>query len=192
MVNGAIGSGLERCKAIIPVLTSKYISSRYCVRVCVCVRACVRVCVSHSVSISHLKVASFFYIGLGKGDDSDEGTAIYTCAHTHIHTKCLLLLLPFYKSDDPAHAPPTDVSAEPPLIGPSSTCIKPFKVIPDVPNPESITTTDEGNLIVTIMEHKVACPCNYLLIKLFHVCFLFSQSCSMSISYFCVSLSFFV
>ena len=72
-----------------------------------------------------------------------------------------MLLLPFYKSDDHAHAPPTDVSAEPPLIGPSS--IKPFKVIPDVPSPESITTTDEG---VTIMEHKVVvCPCNYWLIS---------------------------
>ena len=111
--HGAIGSGLERCKAIIPVLTSKYISSRYCVNeVCVCV--CVR-------------------------------------ATTKLQTS------------DHAHTPPTDVSAEPPLIGPSS--IKPFKVIPDVPNPEGIATTDEGNLIVTIMEHKVVCPCNYWLIS---------------------------
>ena len=29
--HGAIGSGLEKCRAIIPVLTAKYIGSRYCV-----------------------------------------------------------------------------------------------------------------------------------------------------------------
>lgn len=29
--HGAIGAGLTRCKAIIPVMTKKYIGSRYCV-----------------------------------------------------------------------------------------------------------------------------------------------------------------
>ena len=50
--HGAIGSGLERCKAIIPVLTSKYISSRYCVNeVCVCVCVCMCVCVRAYVCV---------------------------------------------------------------------------------------------------------------------------------------------
>ena len=40
-----------------------------------------------------------------------------------------------------------------PLIGPVSTL--PFKVIPDVENPEGIATTSDGGLVVTTMRHKV-------------------------------------
>ena len=29
--HGAIGAGLNRCRAIVPILTNKYIGSRYCV-----------------------------------------------------------------------------------------------------------------------------------------------------------------
>lgn len=40
-----------------------------------------------------------------------------------------------------------------PLIGPASTM--PFKVIPDVENPEGITSTPEGQLVVSSMKHTV-------------------------------------
>ena len=38
--HGAIGTGLTQCRAIVPIITSKYIGSRYCTNevVCVCIR----------------------------------------------------------------------------------------------------------------------------------------------------------
>ena len=40
-----------------------------------------------------------------------------------------------------------------PQVGPTSTL--PFKVIPDVENPEGIASTADGDLIVSVMQHKV-------------------------------------
>lgn len=40
-----------------------------------------------------------------------------------------------------------------PQVGPTST--HPFKVIPDVENPEGIASTADGDLIVSVMQHKV-------------------------------------
>ena len=45
------------------------------------------------------------------------------------------------------------VPAFQPLIGPVSSM--PFKVIPDVENPEGITTTSDGGLVVSIVRQKV-------------------------------------
>lgn len=50
-------------------------------------------------------------------------------------------------SHHPPYAPPK------PLVGPVS--IRPFKVIPDVENPEGIASTPDGRLIITIIRQKV-------------------------------------
>ena len=38
--HGAIGTGLTQCRAIVPIITSKYIGSRYCTNEVVCVCMC--------------------------------------------------------------------------------------------------------------------------------------------------------
>lgn len=50
-------------------------------------------------------------------------------------------------------APLSSIAKHEPLVGPVSSM--PFKVIPDVENPEGITSTPEGGLIVSIVRQKV-------------------------------------
>ena len=67
--HGAIGTGLTQCRAIVPIITSKYIGSRYCTNevVCVCIRRAVK-CVG-----VHMHVCMCMYVcdhvcSLGKRD----------------------------------------------------------------------------------------------------------------------------
>ena len=77
---------------------------------------------------------------------------VYTlCGSTAITVKLfvtVVVLCPY-----PAPQPATTVTTFKPLVGPVSKM--PFKVIPDVENPEGITTMPDGYLAVSIMRHKV-------------------------------------
>ena len=56
--HGAIGTGLTQCRAIVPIITSKYIGSRYCTNEvrCVCVCAHVSACIYEHCTVGRTTV----------------------------------------------------------------------------------------------------------------------------------------
>lgn len=94
-------------------------------------------------------------IGLGEGgggDDSEKGgRALFMAFIFTLPLQQTIFCILLCVHVGPSHHPPLAPSK--PLVGPIS--IRPFKVIPDVENPEGIASTQDGRLVISIVRQKV-------------------------------------